>query len=88
MIERAVDRHNQEILAQVVSYTICAFTPRQKRIREEGLASMDDAIERGVELLRQNPSTRTVMLYAADHHERHVMVGFLDRALRFHPARN
>ena len=87
-MERAVDRYNQEILKQTVSYTICAFTPRQKMAREEGFASLEDAAERGVKMMKENTSMRTVMLYAADHHERYVMVGFIDRALRFHPARN
>ena len=88
MIERAVDRYNQEILNQVVSYTVCGFTPRGGWNRTPDLKSLAAAKELAVRLLKQNQDMRTVLLYAADQHERHVMVGSYDRKLRYKAVDN
>jgi hypothetical protein len=87
-IERAVDRYNREILDQTVSYTLCAFTPRAQWIRRPDITSLGAARELAVRLLKDNPRMRTVMLYAADQHERHVMVGSYDRKLQYKPVDN
>lgn len=87
-IERAVDRYNQEILSQVVSYTVSGFTPRGGWNRTPDVESLAAAKELAVRLLRQNPDMRTVLLYAADQHERHVMVGSYDRQLRYKAVDN
>lgn len=88
MIERAVDRYNQEILRQVVSYTVCSFTPSGGWSRTADVESLAAAKELAVRLLKQNPNMRAVLLYAADRHERHVMVGSYDRALRYKAVEN
>lgn len=87
-IERAVDRYNQEILAQVVSYTVSGFTPRGGWNRTADIESLAAARELAVRLLNEHPRMRTVLLYAADQHERHVMVGSYDRQLRYKPVEN
>lgn len=87
-IERAVDRHNQEILAQAVSYTVSGFTPRGGWNRTADVPSLAAAKELAVRLLNEYPRMRTVLLYAADQHERHVMVGSYDRQLRYKPVDN
>lgn len=88
MIERAVDRYNQEILAQVVSYTVSGFTPRGGWNRTADVKSLTEAKQLAISLLNEYPRMRTVLLYAADQHERHVMVGSYDRQLRYKPVDN
>jgi hypothetical protein len=87
-IERAVDRYNREILSQTSSYTVSGFTPRGGWIREPEVESLVAAKELAVRLLTDHPRMRTVLLYAADQHERHVMVGSYDRQLRYKPVDN
>jgi len=85
-IERAVDRYERDILKNVVSYTLCAFTPRAQWMRQPDIVSLGAARELAVRLLKDNPRMRTVMLYAADQHDRHVMVGSYDRKLQYKPV--
>jgi hypothetical protein len=87
-IDRAVDRYNREILEQVVSYTVSGFTPGRGWNRTPDVKSLAAAKELAVRLLRQNPDMRTVLLYAADQHERHVMVGSYDRKLHYKAVDN
>ena len=70
------------------SYTVSGFTPGSGWVRRPDIESLMEAKEFALGLMKQNPHMRTVLLYAADQHERHVMVGSYDRELRYKAVEN
>ena len=87
-IERAVDRYNREILRDARSYTISGYTPRSGWTQKSGIESLREAKSVAQDLLKQSTNMRTVLLYAADQHQRHVMVGSYDRMLQYKAVEN
>lgn len=87
-IERAVDRYNREILSNAETYTISGFTPGSGWTREAGIGSLNEAKKMAVRMLERDSAMRTVLLYASDSYERHVMVGSYDRRLRYKEVDN
>lgn len=87
-IERAADRYHREILKQTESFTIVGYVPGAPMIRLTKFESLRAAKDRSIKLMEDNPRMRTVMLYASDQHERHVLVGSYDRELTFWPTQN
>ena len=85
-IERAVDRYHREILEDVRSYTVLGYIPGTRNggwTRADKIERLSEAKALAERWMYMNQDMRTVMLYAADRHNRHVMVGSYDRKLRY-----
>lgn len=87
-IERAVDRYHQEILQDVRTYTVLGYVPGGGWTREDNISSLSEAKSLALSWMTNRTDMRTAMLYAADRHYRHVMVGSYDRKLRYKAVDN
>jgi len=90
-IERAVDRYHREILEDVRTYTVLGYTPGGPAggwVRYDQIERFSEAKWLAEKIMYENPSMRTSLVYAADRHQRHVMVGSYDRKLRYKEVEN
>jgi hypothetical protein len=80
---KPVDAHEQQVRDNAVSYNVVMYTPASSDRERMSCLTLDMAKECGKDALVKKPYIRSVMIYAVNEYQNHVMVGSIGRDLKW-----
>ena len=80
---KPVDAHEQRVRDNAVSYNVVMYKPASSDRERMTCLTLDMAKEYAYDALAEKPYIRSVMIYAVNEYQNHVMVGSIGRDLKW-----
>lgn len=80
---KPVDAHEQQVRDNAVSYSVVMYTPASSERERMSCPTLDIAKKCAQDALEEKPHIRSVMIYAVNEYQNHVMVGSIGRDLKW-----